>query len=345
MRRAPEIALICSALCVLLVACDARPTLDDARREAALAEALLKKAMNLGAQGQSTEANAQAMSAQDRMTTARDLYLSARADRSTDATVLVEFAVLCERLRDYDLAGEAYLRAAEQLPEDPAGVTLWYSAAKNFVAAEGRYLTRAAESLDHAEKLMRGGATGVSSTDIEITRGDISWKNGAYELAAKRYADALAADPANLRAKMLSACSAVALGNFAPAEKIMEELQSQGALIGEGSAFDARFREAYAAYRRMRPAIPNTAAAYRALAGISIRAGFLDDGRTAVEHALTLDDRDVYLWNMAGSLAHRAGDIDRARAAFTRSLELEPNQPRTRDSLAQLSSVESVQKP
>ncbi len=335
MRRALQFVFVCFASCGLSVGCDARPTLEDARREAASADALMKSATELRAQGKLAEAEAQAVQAQDGLVQARDLYLGARADLSGRPEVLLEFAALCERLRDYDLAGEAYLHAAALRPDDAA---LWYGAARNFTYAGGRYLSQAADPLDQAERLVRGGAAGVSVADIEATRGEISWKNGAYGLAAQRYEAALAADPGNLRAKMLSVCGAIALGDLRSAYSLLNELQTQGAPVGEGTSFDARLREAYAVYRRARPALPEDAPAYRALAGISVRAGFLDDARTAIEHALTLDDRDVFSWNMAGSLAHQAGDFERARRAFTRSLELEPNQPRTQDALSQLPS-------
>jgi len=346
MRCALQSILAGIAACVALAGCEARVSIAEAQREASAAGELMKSAAALNAQGKSAEAEAQAKQAQEGFIRARDLYLSARADLSDEAEVLRDFAALCERLRDFDLAGEAFLRAAAQRPDDPASATLWYSAARNFVFAGGRYLPRAAEPLDQAERLLaQGSATDVSIADIEATRGEISWKNGAYELAAKRYATALAADPQSLRAKMLSACGAIAVGDLEFAGATLAELQAMNAPVGEGSAFDARLREAYAAFRRTRPALPEDAASYRALAGISVRVGFLDEARAAIEHAIRLDDRDVFAWNMAGSLAQQAGDVARARAAFTRSLELDPNQPRTQDALAQLTAAGTGQGP
>ncbi len=333
MYRRVVSSLLSFSLCIALGACAPRVTLEDARREATAAQARMNHALELQRAGQQDDAEAEGQRAQDQLFAARDRYLSARADLSRDPDVLIEFAEFVEKLGDSDLAGEAYLRAAGLRTEN---AKLWYSAGRNFVDAAGRYLSRAAEPLDRAEAILRTNPGTVSPAEIETARGDISWKNGAYEIASKRYAAALASDAAAIRAKIGAACTALALGDPVAAESTLNELQT---IPPSDAAFlDARFREAYLAFRRSQAHVSDSAAAYRALAGLSVRAGFLAEARAAIEHALTIDDRDVYSWNLDGSLAEAVGDTERARHAYTRSLELQPDQPRTRESLAGLTS-------
>lgn len=321
---------LAAALCMLLTACEPRATIESARAAVTEAQAVMQHAMALQQEGKTQEAQDEAQRALDGLASARDQYVSARVDRSDDPELHVEFAQLCERLGDTDLAGEAYLRAARLRSVD---ATLWYRAGRSFVDAGGRYLARAAEPLDLAQQFARANPGAVSQADIDAARGDVSWKNDAYDIAGTRYAAALAVDPANPRALLGAAQVGIALGAPTQAEAALVELQK--APIDPVVA-DVRLREAYLVYRRVRPKLPENPTAYRSLAGIAVRVGFLDDARALVEHALTLAPDDVFSLNMAGSLAHRAGDIERARQVFTRSLELQPDQPRTRESLAAL---------
>lgn len=323
-----------------LAGCAPSISLEDARAVMATAQASIQQTLTLQQQGQTQAAMDEAKRAENALVTARDLYFSARADQSNEPEVLIEFAELCERLNDDDLAGDAYLRAANLRSAD---ATLWYRAGRSFVDAGGRYLARAAEPLDRAEQLARSNPGAVSLADIETARGDVSWKNGAYDIAGTRYAAALAADPSNARALMGAAKVAVATGSPLQAETWLNELQTSARV--DPAAVESRLREAYLAYRRARPALPADPAAYRALAGIAIRSGFIDEARAAVEHALTLNADDVFALNMAGSLAQRAGDYARARQLFSRSLELQPDQPRTREALAALPAPGTGQGP
>jgi len=324
------LSVVCA--CLLLTGCEGTATIEDARAAAAEAQAAVEQMITSQQQGNAQAAMDAAKQAEYALAAARDRFLSARADQSNDVDLLVEFADVCARLGDTDLAGEAFLRAAELRQED---ATLWYRAGRNFVDAGGRYLARAVEPLDRAEQVLQSQPGAVSMADIEAARGDVSWNGAAYEIANSRYAAALLADPASSRALMGTSMVAIAIGAPLRAEAALTDLQANGGQV-DPKFVETRLREAYLVYREKRPAIPDDPAAYRALAGIAIRVGFLDDARAAAEHALKLNPDDVFALNMAGSLAHRAGDFERARQAFTHSLELQPDQPRTREALAAL---------
>lgn len=301
----------------------------------------MKDARELQAQGQSEQAFARFETAQDLLYEAREEYLAARADQSRNQAVLIEFAELCERLQDYDLAGEAYERAAES---NPAPADLWFKAGKNFVLAGGRYGQDAIEALNQA-RTMAGGNEGPNrAVDILTLLGDQYWNDSLISLAEQRYMDALAIDQKTPGANVGLACIVLVQGDPVGSSDILDRL---GSLDPAGARrLDRMLREAFLTFQRKRVPIPDSAAAHRAFAKTAVRLGFLAEARLAVEKSLRMDDSDVFSWNLAGSLAAEAGDRARARAAFERSLALDPDQPRTRESLQQLKgSVPETPKP
>jgi tetratricopeptide (TPR) repeat protein len=241
---------------------------------------------------------------------------------------------LCERLEDYDLAGDAFARAAEA---SPARADLWHRAGRNFVAARGRYLDRAADALAEAERANAAAETPVPVADLAATRGDLYMALGLPEEAAARYTEALAADAQHARARIGAAGASLELGDVVRAAELADSFaaptQSQAILL------DRTLRASYLDFRRDRVTVPETAESMRALAKISVRLGLLQEARLAIERAVQLDDADVFSWNLLGSLAHQAGDTERARTAFERSLAIQPDQPRTKEALEELGSA------
>lgn len=316
---------------LLFAGCSGGDDLAAARGLVENATAEMSRAQDLQRQGKLDEANAAAYAAQDMLLQARNHYLAASADRSRKADVLVEFAEFSERMEDPDLAGEAYARAARI---EDARADLWFRAARNFVDAGGRYLDRVPEALDAVERANASAAKPVSLSDLETVRGEMFLALGLPDQAAPRFAAALEANPEHVRARIGGAGAALQLGEV---ERAADWVDGLGALDARaGALLDRVLRQAYLVFRRDRVAVPETARAQRALAKICVRLGFLREGLLAIERAVELDGGDVFSWNMIGSLAHEAGDVQRAREAFTRSLSLAPDQPRTKQELDEL---------
>ncbi len=291
----------------------------------------LERAQSLVQQGNTGEANLAAISAEDGLRNARDAYLSARADRSRDVDVLVEFAQLCERLEDFDLAGEAYARAAQTARERP---DLWFRASRNFVSARGRYLDRASDALAAAEAANATAEAPVAAADLAVVHGDLFMVLGLPEDAAARYAEALESDPQHARGRIGAMGAALELGDAVRAAAMVDSFTAP--TQGESILLDRTLRTSYQKFRRDRVIVPETAESMRSLARLSVRLGFLQEARLAIERAVQLDDADVFAWNLLGSLAHQSGEIARARTAFERSLAIQPDQPRTKQALDEL---------
>lgn len=283
-------------------------------------------------QGPPQEARALFDRAGDMFVQARTAYLSAGADTARDVEVLIEFARLAERLEDYDLAGEAYYRAAQRRPES---AEFWYRAGLNFAQAGGRYADPAIEALEAARERMEiGGTDTVGLHQVAAALGKVYWNQRLIELAEEAYLESLGGRADYSPARMGLAAVALVQGDPVAASELLDNLQ----IVDESDAreLDRMLREAYLQFRRDRAGIPNTAAAHRALAMLAVRLGYLEEARLAIERSLTLDGMSVFSWNLAGSLARQAGDIERAREAFERSLSLDPDQPRTREALESL---------
>jgi Flp pilus assembly protein TadD len=85
--------------------------------------------------------------------------------------------------------------------------------------------------------------------------------------------------------------------------------------------------------------VPDTAPDHLALAKALVLAGRRSECALAAERAVALDSTSIVGWNLLGSVSRDAGDTVRARTAFTRSLELDPSQTRTREALEALNAV------
>lgn len=324
-------ARFCVAALVACAGCDAGDDLARARLLVQEATTEMTRAQTMHQQGQTDEANQTALAAQDGLMLARDAYLAAKADRSRDVDLLIEFGEFSERLEDNDLAGEAYARAAAL---DGTRADLWYRAARNFLEARGRYLDRVMESLEKAESANEGSANPVPGADLDAVRGDLFSVLGLPDDAAEFYAAALEANPQQPRARIGMAGVSLLLGDVertvALAESFAQPTPAESVLL------DRTLRSSFMAFRRDRVIVPDTAPAQRAMAKVCVRLGFMQESLLAIERAVQLDASDVFSWNMLGSLSAQAGDTQRAREAFTRSLALTPDQPRTKQALDEL---------
>jgi tetratricopeptide (TPR) repeat protein len=318
-----------------LPACSRTDDLESARALVAQATQEMARAQSLHEAGNAEGANDAALDAQESLRDARAKYLAARADQNRDVDVLIEFAEFSERMEDYDLAGEAYARAAETAESRPG---LWYRAARNFIEARGRYLERVSDALAAVERANPGAAEPVSQADLAAARGDLFMALGLPIDAHARYAEALTLDANHVRARIGDASASLRLGDTARAAALAESFAAPSQ--GEAILLDRTLRAAYLDFRRDRMIVNETAEAHLGLAKLSVRLGFLEEARLAIERAVQLDESNVYAWNLLGSLARQAGDTERARAAFTRSLELQPDQPRTREALDALGAAD-----
>jgi len=319
------------AMAWVATGCTNDALLERARDSTETAESLIQEGRQL-APSEPEAATNRFNRAQQALIEARNAYLAARADRSEVPELLEEFARVAEQLTDYDLAGEALLRAAELRPEN---AELWFRAGRNFVDAGGAYLGQAAHPLQRAEQLSSGDDS--LNARILTARGEIFWKQGMHAAAHELFVEANRYAGVTDRGRLAVIASSLATGEVLAAQNAIENLDDPALLQ---TPFGRRgLREAYLVYRQLRLPSPDDPEGLLALAKIAVRLGFVEDGRLAVERSIEQGGEDIVTLNLAGSLAAQAGDTDRAQELFTRSLELDPNQPRTRQALEQLPSA------
>lgn len=328
--------LACLALILLpALACDAGRSqhLKDARTAAASVDEQLKLASEALTAGNQSDANDLFTSARNRIVAARDFYLQARADASEDPELLQEFAALCVRSEDFDLAAMAYRRAAKF---DVENAGYWFRAGQNFVRV-GPAMTKEAlhsltECLDRATEA--GDLELAARANTEL--GTLYYGLAMYELAREYYELAAASSPDDAAAHI-----GLAGLNFRDG-KVLEAASSAdrlGQLNGEDAVFlDAMLSFGYDEFHNARSYFADTAENHMAYAKLVTRLGHFREALFALERVVELDETNITALNMLGSLALETGDTSRARDAFKRSLDIDPDQPRTREAIEGLVS-------
>ena len=327
------LCLLASA--VLLGAClpgsdrhiqSARAAVDEAEAQIALA----REAEDAGRQNESGEFY---LSAQEHLQAAREHYLTARADRSSDTQLLEEFAALAVRTQDYDLAARAYRRAAKFSPET---TQYWLEAGRNFVRVGSGMSGEAREALEVCQdRAEASGDTGLA-VEVDTQLGHLYRHLALYELAREHYESALAADAEALGARIALLGLDFREGRVREAATATDRVG--GLLPAEAAYLDSMLHFGYEGFHETRASFEDRAENHMAYAKLLTRLNRLSEALFAFQRAAELDQDNVVALNFLGSIAQQMGDTDRARQAFERSLEVDPDQARTRDALQALSA-------
>lgn len=300
--------------------------LKDARTAVARVDEQLKLANDALTAGNQSEADEHFARVRDRILRARDLYLQARADASEEPGLLREFANLCVRSEDFDLAAKAYRRAAKY---DVENADHLFRAGQNFVRVGPAMTNEALESL--TECLGRATEDGdlklAARASAEL--GTLYHGLAMYEISREYYESAVASSPDDATAHIGIAGLNFRVGKVLEAANSADRL---GQLAGEDAVFlDAMLRSGYDEFHDTRSYFADTAENHMAYAKLVTRLGRFREALFALERVVELDETNIIALNMLGSLAIQAGDTSRARDAFKRSLDINPDQPRTRE--------------
>ena len=235
---------------------------------------------------------------------------------------------------EYDLAARAYERS---FALDPNSIESALSAGRNWGKVGEAYHQRALSLLHTVLTHEPANATLKSAAHTEL--GHIYFTQKLFVLAGDAYneANTLAsaeADTQALEAQLGLALIQIQQGYVAEASKILESITNltseQGRFLQEGLTTSLQVMNTN------RATIAETAEAHHAYAKLLLRAQRVYESLLAVEHAVLLDDSDYSMHNLRGGLLIQQGQMARATASYTRSLELNPNQPRTREMLTRL---------
>ena len=343
MDRFPIRLLVAPALgvCALMAALPALSCspgraqhIQDARRSAAEAEGQLALARQTRDAGKQNETIEHLRNAQNGFVNARDLFLTARIDLSSDPELLEEFAVLAVRTEDYDLAAKAYRRAATYRPENN---DYWLEAGRNFVRVGTAMADEAREALEVCQARASESEDTALVVQARAQLGHLYRKLALYELARDYYEAARTLDPDQLGARIGLIGLDFRDGRVLEAATAVDQV---GQLAPDDAAFLERMLQfGYDGFHESHAWFSDSAENHMAYAKLLTRLSHLSEAIFAVQRVVDLDARNVVAMNLLGSLTRERGDTARARDAFNRSLEADPDQPRTRDALEGLASA------
>ena len=307
--------------------------IQSARAAVAEADAQLALAREAEDTGRQNETGEFYLSARQHLRIARDHYLAGRVDLSSDAQLLEEFAALAVRSEDYDLAARAYRRAAEYSPET---TEYWLEAGRNFVRVGSGMADEAREALGVCQDRAAASGDAEFAAEVDTLLGRLYHQLALYELAREHYGSALALDPKPLGARIGLIGIDFREGRVLEAAAAADQIT--GLLPAEAAYLDAMLHFGYEGFHETRAWFEDRAENHMAYAKLLTRMSRLSEALFAVQRVVELDEHHVVALNLLGSLAREAGDTERARQAFERSLEADPDQARTRDALEALSS-------
>lgn len=256
-------------------------------------------------------------------------FAAAGAAKSNDLDVLRDYASALMRNDDYDLAAEALQRAVEVKPDDPA---LWISLGSAMSESGSSKANDAAAAFHKAIELTPSADVTASAY---LGLGDLYRRHALHALARESFSKALDAKPDFRAAQLSLAAARVREGEVLQAST---ELDALGAMSNEeGALLVAHLSESLRAFEEARLTFPDTHEHHMAYAKLLLRAGRNTQALSAVERAAVLNADDYVTWNLVGGLSRQMGDAKRAREAYAKSLEINPDQPRTQEALKTLS--------
>lgn len=281
---------------------------------------------------------------QDRLTQAQDLarqavslYREGDIENSTDAAVLVEYGDTLRIVGDPDLAAKAYALATRHAP---SSAQYWLKLGQARSVLGRAYMEAALEAFERCVEANSPAGDALLAAEAHVGQGDIYWQYGLYELAEAAYGQSLAAVSDYAPARLAAAALYVRRGDVISA---ITDIEAMGQLEPRaGAMFERRLVEALDRMERDRMTFGDTAEGHLAYAKLLSRVGRIPQTLLALERSIDLDGENFIAWNMLGSLVAQIGDPERARIAFTRSLELKPNQPYTQNALEALPAQEGL---
>jgi len=263
---------------------------------------------------------------------ARNLFDRAPAAKSEDPDILKDYADLLIVMGDVDLASEVLRRRAELTPHDAEA---WFALGRVLGPRGRAYEAEAAAALRRALKL---DGAGTEAANINSELGRLYWRGGLFQLAERSYSKAEAASKSNVSAAIGLAALAIRKGKMAEASAKLDVL---GALAPDkANMLERMVGEALVDFEQSPRWFADTAQNHMAYAKVLIRVNRLPQSVMPLERALELDPDNYVDWNLMGSVMRGLGDLNEARRAFRKSLELNPDQPRTREVLEELAEEE-----
>jgi len=246
--------------------------------------------------------------------------------------------ILHERLADYRRAAEEFARVAAVNPEAVAELLKRSQNLLEKGAVDG--------ALAYLEALKKLGVAGVP---LDLALAEVLSRKGLSQRALEVLESSLARVPSDprllgARGTLLSEAgrAAEAIASFekalpgfsAPTDSAerLRVLKALGALCGQQG--DLSRSERY--FEEAATSAPTDFESLANLALARLRAGKVDAGLDPLDRALALHPREVRLLNLRAEIHYRRRELEASRELLRRSLEVDANQPRIIEALAEV---------
>ena len=257
-----------------------------------------------------------------------DQFAAAGAGKSDDVSVLRDYAGACLKNDDYDLAAAALERATKI---EPGNASLWESLGYALTELGAKRANEAAAAFRKAIEL-KADADMVAGAYVGL--GEVYRRQSLHALARDSYQKALDAKPDMRAAKLAMAAARVRDGEVLEASN---DLDAMGAMTNEEAGLlGTLLSESMQAFEAARLVFPETHEHHLAYAKLLLRAGKNAQALGAAERSAALGPGDYVTWNMVGGLSRQTGNVKRAKEAYAKSLEINPDQPRTQEAIKAL---------
>jgi protein O-GlcNAc transferase len=281
------------------------------------------------------EATALQQEAIEKLQQARVLFDEGNADEASDPKIAYAYGEMLVSMQDFDLAA-APLKNAWQRDPDNASYALAYG---GVLAKLGE--PYADEAVDALNAAIEADPEARPAAEAHAQLAELYHGLGLYSLAMAQADQAIAIDENHAGARFMRAVCLARQGKFLEANTELDQVTAISPAVagdGEGHLYDA-VRD----FERRKLWVANTAEQHEAYGKLLIRVNRMPDSIDALRHSVRLNPDNVVVWNLLGSAYRAVNRIDDAREAFEKSLELDPNQDRTREVLQEL--VETAETP
>lgn len=257
--------------------------------------------------------------------------LTIEPERIDDAEDARQYGETLELARQYDLAARGYERAWAIDPTDE------YSA----VAAARNYRKSGPPFFEEASNILRAvladeSLETIASAEANAEMGRIFHEMKLIRQAEPAYAQGLESDPDSIVARLGLAIIDISEGRLVEGNSALDQLTDLDEI--DARFLDVALPDALGRLSKRQIAISPDGGSHAAYAQLLGRAGRPFEALTAIEHAVMLDSSHYVWYNLMGGFAYQQGMIERAIAAYTKSLEMNSDQPVTRQMLARLQS-------
>ncbi|GMW00227.1 MAG: hypothetical protein AMXMBFR84_13650 [Candidatus Hydrogenedentota bacterium] len=239
----------------------------------------------------------------------------------------VDYVRLLNRLGDFDLAEKVLIPVLQRYPDKGE---LWLALGQVLSGMGEKRFGDAIQALQRATETV---AEDSASSTAFASLGLQYFRQNLYDMAVESANKALEFNPNQSAAKMILAGIDLRNGKVVEAAAVFDQQSENPQAI---AAIQVILPQALEAFDTVRQWFPDTAENHFAFARLLIRANRMQECAMALERSLQLDPSNYMAWNMAGGVYHQLNQIDRAIAAYRKSLEIKPDQDRTRQVIQQL---------